>query len=196
MPQQKKAGPKTAVKGSKSFAMKKKAAPTKTGKPPMPGERKAVRKRIVLSNTNALQVDGLNDLSKDMELAVHTGKVVGIPGEVVDSLRALEAFKVSQGWGMFRRPALLIREESVAITEAMKRAEEGKMDMSLVVDGERGTGKSLMLLHAMATALVRGWIVLSIPEGIRSCPFSVAFTEVYLCSPRSHQCCHRLLPNT
>jgi small subunit ribosomal protein S29 len=168
MPQQRKAAPKTAVKGSKSFAMKKKTAPAKSGKPPMPGERKAMRKRIVLSNTNALQVDGLNDLSKDMELAVHTGKVVGIPGEVVDSLRAVEAFKVSQGWGMFRRPALLIREESVALTEAMKRAEEEKMDMSLVIDGERGTGKSLMLLHAMATAFVRGWIVLNISEGILS----------------------------
>ncbi|MBN6743425.1 hypothetical protein JKG47_23815, partial [Acidithiobacillus sp. MC6.1] len=71
----------------------------------------------------------------------------------------------------------MIREESVAVTEAMKRAEEMKMDMSLVVDGERGTGKSLMLLHAMATALVRGWIVLNIPEGTRYSPFSVGFTD-------------------
>jgi small subunit ribosomal protein S29 len=148
--------------------MKKKAAPVKSGKPPAPGERKAMRKRIVLSNTNALQVEGLIDLSKDIELAVHTGKVVGIPGEVVDSLRAVEAFKVSQGWGMFRRPALLIREESVSITDEMKRAEEQKLGLRLVIDGDRGTGKSLMLLHAMATAFVRGWIVLNIPEGTHS----------------------------
>ena len=147
--------------------MKKKVV-VKTGKPPMPGERKAMRKRIVLSNTNALQVEGLEDLSRDMELAVHTGKVVGIPGEVVDSLRAVGAFKVSQGWGMFRRPALLIREESVKITESMKRSEEEKTGLVLVVDGERATGKSLMLLHAMATAFVRGWIVLNIPEGTTS----------------------------
>jgi small subunit ribosomal protein S29 len=39
-----------------------------------------------------------------------------------------------------------------------------------VVDGERGTGMSLLLLHAMATAFVRGWIVLNIPEGMIS-PF-------------------------
>lgn len=132
----------------------------------MPGERKALRKRIVLSNTNALQVEGLRDLSKDMEMAVHTGKVVGLPGEVVDSLRAVEAFKVTQGWGMFRRPALLIREESVVVTENMKYAEQQKGGFRLVIDGERGAGKSLMLLHAMATAFVRGWIVLNIPEGI------------------------------
>lgn len=155
---------KSAVKGAKSFAMKKKV-PVKAGKPPMPGERKAMRKRIVLSNTNALQVEGLHDLSKDMEMAVHTGKVVGLPGEVVDSLRAVEAFKVTQGWGMFRRPALLIREESVFVTENMKAAEEQKAGLRLVIDGQRGTGKSLMLLHAMATAFVRGWIVLNIPEG-------------------------------
>lgn len=164
MPKQTKAAAKTSVKGAKSFAMKKKA-PVKTGKPPMPGERKAMRKRIVLSNTNALQVEGLEDLSKDMEMAVHTGKVVGLPGEVVDSLRAVEAFKVTQGWSMFRRPALLIREESVFVTENMKRAEEEKAGLRLVIDGDRGTGKSLMLLHAMATAFARGWVVLNIPEG-------------------------------
>ena len=164
MPKPTKAAAKTSVKGAKSFAMKKKV-PVKAGKPPMPGERKAMRKRIVLSNTNALQVEGLHDLSKDMELTVHKGKVVGLPGQVVDALRAAEAFKVTQGWGMFRRPALLIREESVKVTEWMKQAEEQKVGLRLVIDGGRVTGKSLMLLHAMATAFVRGWIVLNIPEG-------------------------------
>lgn len=161
------AGPKKTPGGMvrlKGFSVQKKVA-VKTGKPPMPGERKAMRKRIVLSNTNALPVEGLNDLSKDMDLAAHRGKVVGIPGEVVDSLRAVEAFKVTQGWGMFRRPALLIREESVSVTESMKTAEQQKANIRLVIDGARGTGKSLMLLHAMATAFVRGWIVLSIPDG-------------------------------
>ncbi|KAG0650586.1 hypothetical protein D0Z07_2769 [Hyphodiscus hymeniophilus] len=142
MPKQTKPSARTATKGSKSFAMKKKVV-VKSGKPPMPGERKAMRKRIVLSNTNALQVEGLEDLSKDMDMAAHTGKVVGIPGDVVDSLRAAEAFKVSQGWGMFRRPALLIREESVKITESLKRSEEEKKELLLVVDGERGTAQEL-----------------------------------------------------
>ena len=179
MPQQKKPSAKTSTKGAKSFALKKKVV-VKSGKPPMPGERKAMRKRIVLSNSNALQVEGLEDLSRDLELARHVGKVFGIPGEIVDSLRAVEAFKVSQGWGMFRRPALLIREESVKLIEGMKRSEAEKTGLVLVIDGERGTGKSLMLLHAMATAFVRGWIVLNIPEGIAS-PFSLlTFTDICL----------------
>jgi small subunit ribosomal protein S29 len=197
MPKQTKAAAKSSVKGAKSFAMKKKI-PVKTGKPPMPGERKAMRKRIVLSNTNALQVEGLHDLSKDMEMAVHTGKVVGLPGEVVDSLRAVEAFKVTQGWGMFRRPALLIREESVAVTENMKYAEQQKGGFRLVIDGERGTGKSLMLLHAMATAFVRGWIVLNIPEGIYTLsPLSLCIERLLTnFSPRSHQRSHRILTHS
>jgi small subunit ribosomal protein S29 len=167
MPKATKAAAKTSTKGDKKFQMKKKSV-VKTGKPPAAGERKAMRKRVVLSNTNALQVEGLEDLSKNMEIAVHTGKVIGIPGPVVDSLRAVEAFKVTQGWGMFRRPALLIREESVLLTEEMKQAEKQRSGLRLVIDGERGTGKSLMLLHAMATAFVRGWIVINFPEGSSS----------------------------
>jgi small subunit ribosomal protein S29 len=75
----------------------------------------------------------------------------------------VEAFKTTQGWGLFRRPGLLIREESVMLSRKLIQAEEG--NLRLVIDGERGTGKSLLLLHAMATAFVRGWIVINIPEG-------------------------------
>ena len=187
------------VKGQKTLRIKKKA-PVKTGKPPAPGERKAMRKRIVLSNTNALEVEGLRELDSKMlgeweesvvrELqageddlvmqgalgllegeggeakgeAKVVGKVVALMGSTVDSLRAVEAFKTTQGWGLFRRPGLLIREESVALSKKLILSEEGGV-LRLVIDGERGTGKSLLLLHAMATAFVRGWVVVNIPEG-------------------------------
>jgi small subunit ribosomal protein S29 len=149
-----------------SFQMKKKSTTErKGGKPPEPGERKAMRKRIVLSNTNALEVP-LQDVDA---AALHNvelvGKVVGIPGMVVDSLRAAEAFKPTQGWQFFRRPGLLIRGESVVVSNKMKNTEESKETLTLVFDGKRVSGKSLMLLHAMTTAFVRGWIVLNIPDG-------------------------------
>jgi small subunit ribosomal protein S29 len=90
-------------------------------------------------------------------------------GSTVDSLRAVEAFKTTQGWGLFRRPGLLVREESVAVSRKLIMSEDGGNEMlRLVIDGERGTGKSLLLLHAMATAFVRGWIVVNIPEGMSS----------------------------
>jgi small subunit ribosomal protein S29 len=176
------------------FTLKKKEPPKQTGKPPAQGERKAMRKRIVLSNTNALEVANLRDLDAEMvddmvrvrdeaeEFALQgamagregkevevrqevVGRVVGLKGETVDSLRAVEAFKTTQGWGLFRRPALLVREESVGLSRQLLRAQEEKRALRLVIDGEKGTGKSLMLIHAMATAFVKGWVVVNIPEG-------------------------------
>ena len=56
--------------GAKATLRIKKKPFVKTGKPPMPGERKAARKtarkRIVLSNTNALEVVGMRDYTMDM----------------------------------------------------------------------------------------------------------------------------------
>jgi small subunit ribosomal protein S29 len=174
------------------FKIKKKDPPKQTGKPPEEGERKALRKRIVLSNTNALEVKGLRDLDAEIvdemvrvrdeaeEFALQgalvgkegeeirqevVGKVVGLKGQTVDSLRAVEAFKTTQGWGLFRRPAILVREESVGLSKQLMRAQEEKKGLRLVIDGSKGTGKSMMLIHAMATAFVKGWVVINIPEG-------------------------------
>lgn len=142
----------------------------KTGRPPAAGERKALRKRIVLSNTNALEVQGLQDLDKELLLEDGlVGKVVGLKGTTVDQLRASEAFKTTQGWGLFRRPGVLVREESLEISQALVDAEERKQALRLVVDGDKGTGKSLLMIHAMATAFIREWIVLNIPEGKVNC---------------------------
>jgi len=150
---------------TKTLKIKKKV-PVKTGKPPMPGERKAMRKRIVLSNTNALEVPDMQDLNAEMvESEEWVGKVVGLDGKTVDGLRAAEAFKVTQGWGLFRRPGVLVRGESVALGKRLGEWVGKKKMLRLVIDGEKGTGKSLMLVWAMATAFVRGWIVVNIPEG-------------------------------
>lgn len=151
---------------SKTLRLKKKTV-VKSGKPPMPGERKAMRKRIVLSNTNALAVPGLQDLKKDIVGhggAEFVGKVIGLQGQTVDSLRAAEAFKPQQSWGLFRRPGILVREETIELGEKMI-AFEKEGTLKLVLDGDRVTGKSLMLVSAMSMAFVRGWVVLNIPEG-------------------------------
>jgi small subunit ribosomal protein S29 len=151
---------------SKTLRIKKKAQPKATGKPPNPGDRKAMRKRVVLSNTNALVVQGLVDLSPEMVADTGlVGQVVGLAGNTVDSLRASEAFKPKQGWGLFRRPGLLVRTESVMLGERIVASEEKKKVLRLIIDGERVTGKSLMLIHALAAASVRGWVILNIPEG-------------------------------
>jgi small subunit ribosomal protein S29 len=157
------------------FRLKKKKREKPTGKPPAPGERKALRKRIVLSNTNAIEVKDMPELDKqlldglvkeDNEVASARGKVVALPGATVDSLRAIEAFKPTQGWGLFRKPALLVRRDAVQLTRSLVSAEADKTTFRQVIDGAKGSGKSMMLLQAQAIAVARGWVVLHLPEGM------------------------------
>lgn len=167
-------------KGGKTLKLTR-SIRAKDTRPPAPGERKAIRKRIVLSNTNALEVPGLKELSKEnnTDEAIKS-KVMALPDEIVDSLRAVEAFKVNQGWSFFRKPATLIRQETFEISKLMdeitikatdKRLEgndiEDKRGRTIrrIIYGERAAGKSVLLLQAMSMAFLKGWIVINIPEG-------------------------------
>jgi small subunit ribosomal protein S29 len=164
-------GKKSTFRTKQTLTIKSKKNPAaKTGKPPLPGERKALRKRIILSNTNALPVQ-MEDLDK-ATLAERrlVGHVVGLPENVVDSLRAAEAFKPTQEWGLFRRPGMLIRNESLELSRRLAEAEIANKSFRMVIDGPRVSGKSMMLLHAMTTAFLREWIVLNIPDGKSSVP--------------------------
>lgn len=93
---------------------------------------------------------------------------MALPDEVVDSLRAVEAFKVGQGWGFFRKPATLIREEAFQLGKLMDgvATQDGSEGQTVrrVIHGDRAAGKSVLLLQAMAMAFLKGWIVISIPE--------------------------------
>ena len=110
MPAKKKggdSGPK--YREAKSAKMKKKK-PVDKPRPPPVGERKALRKRIVLSNPNALEVEGMRDLSaENMTDSRVRGSVVGLPVSMLDRLRAVQAFQTKQGWSIFRRPGTVIR---------------------------------------------------------------------------------------
>ncbi|KAL6356509.1 hypothetical protein LRP88_10110 [Fusarium phalaenopsidis] len=107
-------------------AYKKKANIVPVRKP-NPGERKAFRKRIQLSNNSALPVEGLDSLDqKNMTLDESAGKVFAIPDNVVDHLRALEAFKTTQSWNLFRRPHVLLRKETVELMKRLEASAEKK----------------------------------------------------------------------
>ena len=158
--------PNMKAKGAARSLRIKKKAPVKTGRPPAPGERKAMRKRIVLSNTNALEVQGLQELSPEtMVDAAMVGKVVAIPGPVIDQLRVVEAFKNNQSWDLFRSPSVLVRDETVILAKKMLDAAAARKTGSIILAGARATGKSMLVLQAMATAFTKGWIVISIPDG-------------------------------
>lgn len=151
----------------------------KNYKRPDPGERKALRKRIVLSNTNAFEVEGLEEYSPETAAQRgNVGKVLALKGDHVDGLRAAEAFKVSQRWGYFRRPCTLARERTVDMSRALSEAVEGekKQTMRRMIVGDKGTGKSILLLQAQAWALAKGWVVMHIPDGL----------SLHLPSPKLH----------
>jgi small subunit ribosomal protein S29 len=170
-------------KGGKTLKLTR-SIRAKDVRPPAPGERKAIRKRIVLSNTNALEVSGLQELSKENSTdEVIRSKVMALPDELVDSLRAVEAFKVNQGWSFFKKPATLIREEAFEMSRLMdeiavktpdKRLEgngaENQRGRTIrrIIYGERAAGKSVLLLQAMSMAFLKGWVVINIPEGIQN----------------------------
>ena len=159
-------GPK--YRQSKSARMKKKTVVDR-GKPPAPGERKAARKRIVLSNANALEVPGMQELSEaTMADARLTGSVVSLSSTLIDSLRAVQAFKPTQGWSIFRRPATVLRRETIEMGQLINRITEGPekgLSVKKIVTGVRGSGKSVHLLQAMAMAFLKNWVVFTVPDG-------------------------------
>lgn len=202
--------PKRGVKAL-NIGKGRKGVQLDTSKRPSPGERKALRKRIVLSNDNALEVSSLVDLESHSVLSKkNEGHVKGLPEEVVDSLRAVDAFKPSQGWGLFRRPATLIRKETVELAALIQEAEGGsnksevvegaegqaegtavvaaeapKKTIRRVIIGERMSGKSSLLLQGLAIAFVRNWVVINLPDGMSHTSYTVTLQLLTSLKPRT-----------
>lgn len=155
-----------APKKRKGNASRKKKTCKPTGKSPLPGERKAFRKRIQLSNNNALRVEGLQTLTRQViGDRKSIGSVCALSEPVVDQLRAVEAFKHTQTWGLFHAPHTLIRTETVELAERIQKAAVNKENLRMVISGDKVTGKSTLLLQAMTTAFLNDWIVINFPEG-------------------------------
>lgn len=181
MPAKKKggdSGPK--YREAKSAKMKKKK-PVDKPRPPPIGERKALRKRIVLSNPNALEVEGMRDLSaENMTDSRVRGSVVGLPVSMLDQLRAVQAFQTKQGWSIFRRPGTVIRKESVELGRLIDNISgdsEGKGQVvKRIVTGVRGAGKSVHLLQAMAMGFLKNWVVFTVPDS----KFSLLFCAFHI----------------
>lgn len=95
------------------------------------------------------------------------GSMLSLPMPMVTQLRALQAFKPSQGWSLFRRPAVVLRRETLELGRLFENmtdgAEKGKV-VKRILTGKRASGKSVHLLQAMAMAILKKWVVISIPE--------------------------------
>lgn len=140
------------------------------------GERKRIRKNIVLSNTSAPVVP-LPEMMLDICGREETeGTVFQIPDSVLDSLKALGAFKTGQHWPYFQRPSTLVRKGSVEIGKLISWInEEGMAEgeeryARRILDGTRGSGRSIVLAQAMNWAIQSNWVVIAIPDGMLYVP--------------------------
>ncbi|KAI2606682.1 mitochondrial ribosomal protein [Hypoxylon sp. NC1633] len=143
---------------------RKKRQPDKF-KPPASGERKAFRKRIQLSNNNALEVPGLGELTAENIVdSSSVRQILGLPGALVSQLRDCEAFKPTQTWNLFRSPHTLVRQETVDLAKQLTDTINKKETLRLVITGDRASGKSILGLQGLATGFLNKWVVINIPE--------------------------------
>jgi small subunit ribosomal protein S29 len=99
-----------------------------------------------------------------VNLKFNNGAVMGLTDVTIDSLRGLEAFKPTQGWNLFRRPATLVRTETIDLAGDLDRITDEKLTVRKVLYGERGSGKSVLQIQALAIASLNNWLVVHIPE--------------------------------
>ncbi|RDW94019.1 mitochondrial 37S ribosomal protein mS29 [Aspergillus mulundensis] len=149
--------------------IKKKGRPQEKSRPPPPGERKALRKRIVLSNPNALEVEGMQELNGETMVDSRLrGSVLALPVPMIDQLRAVQAFKTSQGWSIFRRPGTVSRRETLEMgrlfDQISNESAGDRSSLKRIITGQRKAGKSVHLLQAMAMGFTKEWIVVSVPD--------------------------------
>jgi hypothetical protein len=170
------AGPRTAQRlGIKRQDAGEGGATTEDGYPKAAyqlGERKKLREQIVLANSNAPPVEAPELTAATVGLESAVGSVFSFVGADVSMLRELKAFKKNQDWRFFYKPCTVVRRESLELGKMMEMigsAEIGNQE-SVVVDGMKGTGKSVLLLQCMAWALRKRWMVISIPNGSFSSP--------------------------
>ncbi|KAF7525068.1 hypothetical protein G7054_g11208 [Neopestalotiopsis clavispora] len=170
--------------GKRLVLGRKKKKTRDPGKPVAPGERKAFRKRIQLSNDNALEVTGLAPLSAENIVSQKAvGTMVGLPDQMIDQLRSVEAFKPTQNWGLFRSPHMLIRQETVDFVKNITDKISKKETVRVVVTGDRSSGKSMLGLQTLAAGFMNKYVVINIPEGQELTTAATEYSEI----PRSEQ---------
>lgn len=101
------------AKGSTTLKIKKRGPPVRVAKHIEPGARRAERKKLLLANPNAPEVE-LPPLTAPMAKEDNAdGAVFTFEGTMIETLRTLGGFELKQGWQYFYKPSTLVRAESV-----------------------------------------------------------------------------------
>ena len=137
-----------------------------------PDEIKAAKKPVALTNPNAIEVPGLEPLTTENVVDEKSrGKVFALPPTSLEQLRSLGVFKPSQSWGLFKKPATLVRAETLELGKLVSGigAKDGDMkgkSVTRIVSGLRNVGKTTHLLQAMTLGLMNNWVVMHVPNGM------------------------------
>ena len=76
---------------------------------------------------------------------------------------------------------MLMRKDTLDMAKEIEGISRGTREKTIrrVFVGERGSGKTVMLLQAMTIAFLKGWVVINIPEGILSLVLLHASTVLF-----------------
>ncbi|WWC67298.1 mitochondrial 37S ribosomal protein mS29 [Kwoniella pini CBS 10737] len=160
------AKPKKATASSKNakqgFNQKKKE--TTTG-----GSSGSGQSNVALKFSMAGQVPDLSDYPKLQPInfkSENVGRPTTFPKTTFDKLKLFGlSKKVEQELSANGGPASVIRQSTIDLAKQLdgSKAKSSK-DARYVLTGERGSGKSMLLLQTVAYALESGWIVLFNPK--------------------------------
>ncbi|SNX83646.1 related to RSM23 - mitochondrial ribosomal protein of the small subunit [Melanopsichium pennsylvanicum] len=96
------------------------------------------------------------------------------------TLKAFEAFGLPQELerDLDTQPKArsLVRKQTLELLDRLDAASKGNKGVSVVLDGQRGSGKSMLLAQSIAYALDDGWVVISIPRAINLINSSTLYT--------------------
>lgn len=74
------------------------------------------------------------------------------------------------------KPRALVRKQTLEVLDALDKSKEGNKGTRLMLDGARGSGKSVLMAQAVAYALDDGWVVISVPRAVNLINSSTEFT--------------------
>ncbi|KAK9722714.1 hypothetical protein K7432_002473 [Basidiobolus ranarum] len=172
----------TAVVSAKRIAApaKKKASSfTKKGKGPV-GEKETVSsstgKRNELYYKPSKEVN-LKELPSEA-LDKHIGKVFALPEDVVEKLNTIGyPTYIKDEFEYSSRQALLYRKETKELFSLLDESAK-QPGQPIVISGERGVGKSALLLQAVARSINSGWIVIYVPAATEWVNGSKPFAKI------------------
>lgn len=92
------------------------------------------------------------------------GTVFETPSNVTSQLYALDVLQSQGGYQYFSQLATVIREPSVDLSKVLVETPGPSDNRRIILDGPAGSGKSIVMLQAIALALQLKWVVVSIPR--------------------------------